>query len=441
MKKLILIIGALILVISLVWSLLKKPPKEDQEEPKLVKELSVNSISLFLDNSVSMKGFVDYTNFDVRENLFKKNMADLGIRIQRLASAGKNVSFKCYLLGTDCEEKPNTEFLEKVADGSLLTGQETLLHNLLQKIVDQTQNHTISIFISDCVLSFGKVAKGTLNNRDNIEVLKNNLAKALLDAKKKNLTTVIVKYEADFNGHYYTNFKEEDRFYTRKLMKKRPYYMIILGNEEEIEYLFAKEIIPASYEGIYACKCEPTPLQWKPVRLSKSQVSFTKTGELLLNDVLKPSSKYRNEWFVAVDTRNIPWYYRHPETFAQLRAEAGGLTVGIEQVTRQDVFHNGKKKEVEKLGERYDCFYQVKVENPEDFSSFLPGKIVFYYPILSGLDIDKSSMMDDALPDSLQKLESRTFGFSKLVEAVNEVYKPLTKAAEGEIALKGKSDR
>ena len=118
---------------------------------------------------------------------------------------------------------------------------------MLTQILDAHESHTVSIFISDCILDVpqGDAKDFFVNNQ--IEIKTAILAKLRRDP---NIGIEIFRMESKFSGlYFYTKGSE------RLVDEQRPYYMWVIGNKHILAYLNNKvpfSEIPHGYKNYLA---------------------------------------------------------------------------------------------------------------------------------------------------------------------------------------------
>ena len=118
---------------------------------------------------------------------------------------------------------------------------------MLRSILNKTDDKTISIFVSDCILD---VPEGSAENYFTNRQIEIRNAFTLALNRHPDLGVEIFRLESDFNGIYYYSSGHE-----RLTDRKRPYYMFIVGNKHILANLNRKvsfSSIPHGIEDYYA---------------------------------------------------------------------------------------------------------------------------------------------------------------------------------------------
>ena len=109
---------------------------------------------------------------------------------------------------------------------------------MLKNVLESVSDTTVSIFVSDCILDLPQDAMDFFN------IKKTDILNCVSDKRKDfpNLSIKILKMQSKFNGMYY--YSKGHGNPVRIDDKKRPYYIWILGTNNNISFLNSK--VPAS---------------------------------------------------------------------------------------------------------------------------------------------------------------------------------------------------
>lgn len=109
---------------------------------------------------------------------------------------------------------------------------------MLKNVLESVSDTTVSIFVSDCILDLPQDAMDFFN------IKKTDILNCVSDKRKDfpNLSMKILKMQSKFNGMYY--YSKGHGNPVRIDDKKRPYYIWILGTNNNISFLNSK--VPAS---------------------------------------------------------------------------------------------------------------------------------------------------------------------------------------------------
>lgn len=276
-KKLLLIPVAVGLIIFIIAQILKEEETGNKFEiivPNVTEGTSeanqLKGVNLFLDNSGSIKGFLDFArmpNGNMANATFISTLSNFMDRIK----SSYNIEPLCYCGGTSYNR---SGFLQGMENFSIFRGAVTELHQAISDLVKATTDSTIAVFASDMILSYGKntlTNKGKFYNKQQLEQLGAYVHDAMTDAKGKDFHALLVQYYGDFNGQYYYNYTEniDPNIYRDSLMRQRPYYILAIGKEPFLKSLAAQNVFlkPAH---IYATFDLPEPQTKKTFEIQQN---------------------------------------------------------------------------------------------------------------------------------------------------------------------------
>ena len=235
-KKFILIplgIGVALLLLITIFSKDKTGNHFQMTYPDVKKESSVgvDSVTVYLDNSVSMKGFVDFAGIS---SVKSSMIGVIGNMMDNVFSKFRKEAV-CF-----CGEKSynRRQFLDGMENFSIFSGQTTELHKMIQEVSRKSKANDVSIIVTDMILSYGSKEllnhKDTLYNLHQLDNLGAQVHNAMTSCKSKGLDVMVLQYLSPFNGSYYCNFTENLRpnRFAGKMMENRPYYMMVIGKKE-----------------------------------------------------------------------------------------------------------------------------------------------------------------------------------------------------------------
>ena len=258
-KKVFLIPFAIGLAIWIIFGLI--PPAEtgnhfEMTVPELSQDASsksVKHVSIYLDNSGSMKGYVDFAGVNNGSQARASIIGTLSNMMDNVHDT-YNIESVCKCGGFNYARR---DFLRGMENFSIFKGAVTELHNMIQLVADSTSKNGVSVIATDLVMSYGKnkliAEKDSFYNYHQLEQLGAQVHNAMEKCKNKNLQVVVLQYYSDFNGKYYYNYTEnlKPNKYANTLMKNRPYYLVVIGSEENIRSMMANNCFNKS-DHVYA---------------------------------------------------------------------------------------------------------------------------------------------------------------------------------------------
>lgn len=192
----------------------KTDPKHENAE----KAVEIGRVNFYLENSVSMKG---YLNKDTKfKDVISSIISDYdNININLISDSIKNYKDRDAL------------FTEIIQQTDITNGKSTQLNKIFEKIADSTKMNDVSVFVSDCILSFTKAERK--NNpdasKDNIVKLRDDIKIAFRKLKDSGFVATVYAFNSPFYGKYF-DFRDSPTDFT-KTGTERPYYIWIIAKE------------------------------------------------------------------------------------------------------------------------------------------------------------------------------------------------------------------
>ena len=398
---------------SLISSIAKK--RRGKEEPKIFspvieKEAVTAKIKVFIENSGSMDGYVNgITEFEAAlSNLlvdlqYKYSKENLDINFINTKIYPSQVEELKEFAGTlEPSKKPY-----KVGNRS-----SSKLNEILEMILDSTDQNSISILTSDCIYSLekGKDTEGALE-------FEKSLTKGafLQKSREFNFSTIVLKMNSKFDGTYYDKNNKK----TQLSNIERPYYFWIIGQDEILEK-FQKNINMKELKGFknsYFLSNSQENKQPYFTLLTKTnnKGTFKKTDKS--SKVIRSinSIKYNIDgvfqFAIAIDLSHVPVdksYLINPKNYSADGFIVESIkTVDISAISDKD-FHTI---------ENTTATHIITISTSKDITSRdlnleLSNKIPFW--------VEDSHSNDDS---DIKNQLNKTFGLLYLVIGVSEAYK------------------
>ncbi len=207
-----------------------KAPKKSTSKPKVEKTQPL-SVSIYLDNSSSMRGYYAPT---------KGSAIDLSKILAAIESRYLNTPIRAFYTqkgakGTEVKEYDFTTLSSQLATKKLGYTDAFQLDQFITAIRQQAEadstHLTLSFFITDGILS-GTDAEISANrefNKVNAPLLRNRIAKAIAPLANKGNSVAVLEFEVDFDGTYYDYANRKSQF-----TGERPIYVIVIGPTKEV---------------------------------------------------------------------------------------------------------------------------------------------------------------------------------------------------------------
>ena len=400
---------------------------------------TVKEVYLLMDPSKSMLGYMTFKGLganDIKKNIVN-NVSDPLDRLTSRSRYGANLYVSFFGSGdkandpykpTDISRLQLAMKGDKDSEG-IFKGGLTMLGDMIAKAVDQVNDTTLSLFVSDMVMSYGptklKNEDMWLNKTDLANLgatIHSALTKAIVkvnEDKKVRVEVLLLQYYSDCNGKYYYDCTEnqvnkgKSRF-EGQLMKDRPYYIMVFGTKEMLAGLLD--------DGVFA----------KPEHFYTSfglDDSDMRTGKLRLN--FKPESSWcwdnSGEDFNAENMGTI-W------TASDLGEQAETFTVefdhfDIPSYLSQDIEIDHKFYENSKVLSKVEL--DASNKDPKIMRYFVTLKPYNKLPetveplefrlVSENKWAEEASINDDTNVE-LEELQGKTWGLSTIIKNIDKAY-------------------
>lgn len=428
MNKKILLIPLLIgLAIWIVLTLFRDSKTGDNFEmavPELSQDASVKNIkriSVYLDNSGSMKGYVDFATVVNGAQAKASIIGTLSNMMDNVHST-YNIEPICKCGGFNYERRA---FLKGMENFSIFRGAVTELHNMIQIVADSTKKEDISIIATDMIMSYGKkkleTERDTFYNYHQLVQLGAQVHNAMEKCKTKGLHVMILQYYSDFNGKYYYNYTEnlKPNKNSNRLMKDRPFYILVIGTEANLKSMMENNCFNKGNH-IYASfdMGEPKGKQKYSIELdNNSKVAWNigdsnnkgSRGSIMTN------AKFGNEpsiLYFSCKKINIPNYINLTEANKLVPEWDSSIISNVEEVATESVSEQRFKVTL----------------NPH--AGLITKENVWIRLNSEAKWIANASIDDDTNGD----FPTKTWGFSTIMRNINKAYRGFTEPKAEKIA-------
>lgn len=393
-----------------------KPGKAEPKAPAPVSEKKISKINFFMETSGSMAGYLQGATD------FRKRIPNLLVSIEDNIDNGKVPVHSFYISDSIQPFNGNTqEFINEISTKRPTNGKSSEMHKLFEMIALHTDSNDISIFVSDCILSYSDdklKIKGNQNiNRDNAEgELKSTMTRAFNQLQRKGICASVYGFNSSFIGNYYT--------YQNKIIPlngdvPRPYYMWVIGSRDLL-IRFNKQLLETG-------SLEPHTIAMdfglfdQAVTKGDILYNYRREGDWAvqedggLEDVVA-SAKKPCVFSVSVDLSSLPEYAQSPKyisTHLHPRMENGNLTIEkIELASKVD--RNKLENDEQKL---VNASTHVLVLRVKDI--YQSGDVKLSMPFDFDTSYTALSVMDDRTPAAIA---GKTFALQHLIDGVTAAY-------------------
>lgn len=190
-------------------------------------EPHIEKVNFFLEISGSMAGYLNGATD------FVKTIPNLLVGIEHKVDSGRLKVHEYYIADSVMPFKGNTEdFINDMSTRQPAKEKSSEMQNMFKMIADKTDSNDISMFVSDCILSYSdaEVKANKEINREKAEGGLKPLITSTFDKlqQKNNMCASVYGFMSDFNGTYYTY--QNERITIKKGEAVRPYYLWVIGN-------------------------------------------------------------------------------------------------------------------------------------------------------------------------------------------------------------------
>lgn len=375
----------------------------------------LHDINFYMETSASMGGYLSGAT------QFKNVITDLIATTQGMKKDGK---LGIFTISEKITAYPGSheQFIKDIATVPLATQKSSEMHKIFKLLSDNLQSSDVTIFTSDCILSFppADVKKNPRINVDNAEsTLKSYIKTTFQGYQQKGIVVNVFAFTSPFNGKYY-DFKNAT---TSLNGKARPYYIWVMGKKELVGQVCAQ------------LKSQPG---FKPEKelnfgFSSSPVAdFMIVPSLAARHNYKAFSPYKTvseleiekgkkeELYIAINTSAFGSYVADPAYLkANLKLENDNkITAEIAEVkTKEAVFANIKNaKERELFGNDFTHVVKINISGIVGEK----GEITLHLPYKADTWYEDWTTMDDS--KIAAEASPKTFAFKHLVNGIKEAY-------------------
>ncbi|TKK71522.1 hypothetical protein FC093_00405 [Ilyomonas limi] len=375
----------------------------------------INKVNFFLEVSGSMAGYLNGATD------FVKTIPNLLVAIEHKVDSGRLKVHEYYIADSITPFNGSTEeFISEMATRQTAKEKSSEMQNMFKMIADKTDSNDISMFVSDCILSYSdaEVKANKEINREKAEGGLKPLITSTFDKlqQKNNMCASVFGFMSDFNGTYYTY--QNEKIPIKKGQVVRPYYLWVIGNRELLKQFNAQLYKLESFKPDLAINFG---LFDKSITDYSIFFRYKKSGEWetdgkALTDVAV-SKKQSVQVAVGLDLSALPPYAQDTSYLRQhLQLKTDNVDFTIANILLADDINKSdlKKNELDDLSNSTHLF----IINIKDV--YKPtAALQFSLPLQYDTSYRKLSIMDDR---NVANISGKTFGFEYLVDGVRAAY-------------------
>ena len=362
-----------------------------------------NTINFYFENSGSMNGYLDGTNF-------KKTMHEI--------IDDNNPNLNPYFVNT--KEYATSDLLSKIDTKNIGTkGTGSSDHQFIfTNAIKNAIGNNLSIVVTDGIYS---------TPTGNVDVVEVDIKKAFIPALKENaIETVVLKMSSHYKGTYYT----ESNCDNVTIDQERPYYILLFGNKETIDNALKNIVIIKDLPGFKeqagffltdSLKVDYTVLtQGEEKKGSFRRIGYGKGLVKEIEDAERYESKSGRylQFAIAVDYSklSITDSYLMDNNNYKIDEETGYEVIKIKLVSEL-INSSLTKREIEK-NKMYNPTHIIVVKAKTKILGNLKIEVENNFPDW----IIKTGTVDDC---EVNENSYQTYAFDKLMIGISKAYKKI----------------
>lgn len=369
---------------------------------------TIDKIDFFLETSVSMKGYVnpstvgDYPLKDIVPYL----ITDLDNQYGAITSLHTITDKPKKYTGS------RDQFYNQLRRGTLLGGRSSKLQHVFGSIIDSIRPNSVSILVSDCILDLGREDVLTQGSLVTTKIYKHL-------TQKKDIGVAVFKYLSDFNGTYYYDRKntgsnnQSRRPFYNTILKKRPFYIWVLGDKEAVKTLLSEPILER-YDKAYS------------YNIAMDQVPYTllkepKSGKIVVNSekqtlmIKEVTEKFPAQFTIGVNLEN------GTSLFEPLFMEPSNYEI-TPAYLNEYLIVLPKNKQSESMGTLLDSDYTHFLKSSLRYLDADTKEITIRINNSPAIWYDATNLSDDLGVPAVD-LEQKTFAFKCISNAFERAFK------------------
>lgn len=387
----------------------------DKKIKTVSQERKIDKINFFMETSGSMAGYLKGSTD------FVKTIPNLLVAIEQKADSGRLKMHNYYIADAVIPFKGTTEdFIYTLSTQHPAKEKSSEMHKIFQLIADKTDSNDISMFVSDCILSY--TDKDITANREiNREKAEGGLKPFITSTfnrlrSKNDMCASVYGFNSDFEGTYYTY--QNGRLPIKKGSVKRPYYLWVIGNKALLKKFNAQLQQLESFKPDVAMDFG---IFDKPVTGYNIFFRFKKTGtwqpegDQLTNAKITKSTPATVA--IGADLSALPAYAKDTDYLKKnLRLDKGNVAFNILAILMPGTIDKAdlKKNELDALANASHIFVIAitDVYKPK-------AEMKMTLPLQYDTAYRNISIMDDR---NIKDISGKTFAFRHLVDGVRAAY-------------------
>ncbi len=378
---------------------------QDKTSPKTA---IPHQINIFLETSGSMKGYFAGQEFVAL--VTKLPTISEGI------TQNKNVKINLIADNIVPYTQSHFDFSNEVSSkgAAFCTGKSSEMSKLFKNVADNTSNDAISLFVSDCILSFGNQA----TNAVNVAALEAGIRSTFADIRQKGFAVSVYAFESTFKGSYFTMNNTEDRQSYKDGSQRRPFYVWAVGKKDLLA-AFRKQI--ANDQAFQPLQSLHVGFDYKVIneygvlaQMVQQRGDFKVEKYKKLYDIDGVEERPL-AFYVGINADNLPPYaLKNLLNEKKIKITGQGVGGKVLKIETDLMPYNPVPADIAAM-KNYTHFIKVQIDK------MIPEKatLQIQLPFEANEWYKACSTLDDTAPE---KTKGKTFAFANLVNGVQEAY-------------------
>lgn len=364
---------------------------------------------LYVETSASMGGY--FRN----DADYKTIISDLAVKVDKEISV-----LSIYLVADSAVLYPKgaTQFSSDVATTSIANQKSSELNQIIKNIASKNKGNDVSIFVSDCILSYPNNAvkkNWEINKTEAPNSLKNNIFSTFSDLKKSGLATSVYAFRSKFYGNYYDYHNVK----TKLNGEYRPFYVWVIAKREILSQFDEKLADISSFQpekALHFGLIDSAVHNYSIIPQVERAGTWSKDGGNSLKDV-EINKGEKLKICLAVNLSSLPAYAREADYLNKhLQVNVKGCSATVEVKKKEDLNRTkliNKNQVLDLNSATHGIILQVNQMELEkaEVHLILPLKYDTWYK--------EWSCMDDK---NIATAANKTFAFEYLIQGVIEAY-------------------
>ena len=373
-------------------------------------------INFFMEVSGSMAGYLQGST------AFRKWIPNLLVNMEGKIDSGK-LPLKTYYISDSIVpfEGSTQDFINTISTTTVAKGKSSEMHRIFKMVADKTDSNDISVFVSDCILSYPDAVlkqKGNENiNSTNAEgELKATITKAFIALQQKGICASVYGFNSGFVGNYYT-------YQNNKIPLNgdvpRPYYIWVIGRKDLLLHFnrqlnaiegFQPDHIAIDF-GLFEEPVTAYNILFKYERAGEWSTNFKEITEADISEK-KPAS-----FAVVLNLSSLPLYAQDTNYLRKNLKKTGthlDATITAIELTK-NVNKAGLKEKEQNLVLDGTHILLCTVSNMYQDQASLG----FELPLQYDTSYRNLSVMDDR---TIEAMQGKTFALTHLIDGVRAAY-------------------